>query len=83
MIYYLAGGAVAAESIFFLMVSGVVVFIVSVVEGGTVFIRSTAAESEFLGDIVDSLVPQLTANIPEPIAANSNFFILFYFGVCS
>ncbi|CAD0220241.1 protein of unknown function [Chryseobacterium sp. JV274] len=34
-----------------------------------------------LDDIVDSLVPQLTANIPIPMTVSNNFFILFYFGV--
>lgn len=80
---YFTGGVVTVESVFILIVSGVVIFvvIVSVVVGGTVFcVLPTAVESRLLVDIVDSLVPQLTANIPMPIAANKNFFILFHFG---
>lgn len=76
-------GVVDAESIFILILSGLVIFVVmvSVVAGGTLFcVVSTVAESRLLVDIVDSLVPQLTANIPIPMAVNKNFFILFYFG---
>lgn len=77
-------GVVAVESIFILMVSGfvIVVVIVSVVVGGALFCAlSTAIESRLLVDMVDSLVPQLTANIPIPMAVSNNFFIPFYFGV--
>ncbi len=78
-------GVVAVESIFILIVSGFVIFvvIVSVVTGGTLFCAlSIASESRLLVDMVDSLVPQLTANIPIPMAVSNNFFIPFYFGVC-
>lgn len=77
-------GDVAIESLLILIVSGFVLFvvIVSVVVGGILFwVLSTVAESLLLVDIVDSLVPQLTANIPIPTAVSNNFFILFYFGV--
>jgi hypothetical protein len=73
---------VAIESTFIFMVSaGVTVFVevVSVVLGVTVLAVSTAVESALLDDIEDSLVPQLTATIPKPKAANKNFLIIFYF----
>ena len=80
--YYLTG-VVAIESFFILILSGffILVVIVSVVAGNALFcVFSTVAESRLLVDIVDSLVPQLTANIPIPTVASNNFFILFYFG---
>jgi hypothetical protein len=79
-------GDVTVESFFILILSGFVFFavMVSVVAGDALFrALSTVAESRLLDDIVDSLVPQLTANIPIPTAVSNNFFILFYFGVCS
>ncbi|GAA5084717.1 hypothetical protein GCM10023210_04770 [Chryseobacterium ginsengisoli] len=54
---------------------------VSVTEGDAVLALSAAVESVLLVDIEDSLVPQLTANIPT-VAINNNFFIIFYFGGC-
>lgn len=76
---YLAGGEATVESIFIVMLSGFVVrvVVVSVVVGATFcLVVSTAVESVLPEDMVDSLVPQLTANIPMPII-NKNFFIIF------
>jgi len=74
---YLTGG-VAAESVLTFMLSGFAIFVVvlSVVEVDTLLEVSTTVESALLVDIDDSLVPQLTANIPTA-AINNNFFIIF------
>ncbi|GAE64022.1 hypothetical protein CIN01S_06_00060 [Chryseobacterium indologenes NBRC 14944] len=48
---------------------------------GDIVLDLSIAESRVPVDIDDSLVPQLTANMPIPIAVSNNFFIQFYFGV--
>ncbi|ANF51889.1 hypothetical protein A0O34_15835 [Chryseobacterium glaciei] len=71
-------GAVTV-SILILILSGfVVVTVESVVDvEDCILLVSTAAESELLDDIDDSLVPQLTAINPKPKLNNKNFFIIF------
>jgi hypothetical protein len=80
--YIYLTGVVVAESILVLTVSGVVVVVVVVsnVVGDTLcVVLSTAVESVLLLDIEDSLVPQLTVNIPKPTAINKNFLIIILF----
>lgn len=83
VLLYLVAGAVTV-SILILILSGFVVVVAteSVVDvEDCILLVSTAAESELLDDIDDSLVPQLTAIIPKPILNNKNFLIIFSFGV--
>jgi len=74
----LVAGAVTL-SILILILSGFVVVAAteSVVDvEDCILLASTAAESEPLGDIDDSLVPQLTAISPKLILNNKNFSVL-------
>jgi len=69
IIHYLVAGGIAVESI----------FTVSTFAGDTDLVLSAGGKSELVFCIDDSLVPQLTTKIPNPMASNKNFFILFYF----